>query len=99
MRKSMNIDYVMFVFFLMIRRQPRSTRTDTLVPYTTLFRSVTFHEGYVTSKEAKRLERGLGLGSGPKVPRPEVTGTMQNYIDLHRHAAVRAALKIGRAHV
>src|SRR3546814_15403449 len=26
-------------FFLMIRRPPRSTRTDTLVPYTTLFRS------------------------------------------------------------
>src|SRR3546814_15725527 len=31
----------MFVllFFLMIRRPPRSTRTDTLFPYTTLFRS------------------------------------------------------------
>src|SRR3546814_15893942 len=28
-----------FVFFLMIRRPPRSTRTDTLFPYTTLFRS------------------------------------------------------------
>src|SRR3546814_6939552 len=28
------------VFFLMIRRPPRSTRTDTLFPYTTLFRSV-----------------------------------------------------------
>src|SRR3546814_6184089 len=27
------------VFFLMIRRPPRSTRTDTLFPYTTLFRS------------------------------------------------------------
>src|SRR3546814_2584594 len=26
-------------FFLMIRLQPRSTRTDTLFPYTTLFRS------------------------------------------------------------
>src|SRR3546814_15329803 len=26
-------------FFLMIRRPPRSTRTDTLYPYTTLFRS------------------------------------------------------------
>src|SRR3546814_1671154 len=26
-------------FFLMIRRPPRSTRTDTLLPYTTLFRS------------------------------------------------------------
>src|SRR3546814_15517337 len=29
-----------FVFFLMIRRPPRSTRTDTLFPYTTLFRSL-----------------------------------------------------------
>src|SRR3546814_16454156 len=28
-----------FVFFLMILRPPRSTRTDTLFPYTTLFRS------------------------------------------------------------
>src|SRR3546814_16413179 len=28
--------------FLMIRRPPRSTRTDTLFPYTTLFRSVAF---------------------------------------------------------
>src|SRR3546814_6675419 len=27
------------VFFLMLRRPPRSTRTDTLFPYTTLFRS------------------------------------------------------------
>src|SRR3546814_17094569 len=27
------------VFFLMIRRPPRSTRTDTLFPYPTLFRS------------------------------------------------------------
>src|SRR3546814_16494222 len=32
--------YALFVFFfLMIRRPPRSTRTDTLFPYTTLFRS------------------------------------------------------------
>src|SRR3546814_13378421 len=29
----------MLIFFLMIRRPPRSTRTDTLFPYTTLFRS------------------------------------------------------------
>src|SRR3546814_11727329 len=29
----------LYCFFLMIRRPPRSTRTDTLVPYTTLFRS------------------------------------------------------------
>src|SRR3546814_20115697 len=30
----------LFFFFLMIRRPPRSTRTDTLFPYTTLFRSI-----------------------------------------------------------
>src|SRR3546814_9033921 len=30
-----------YFFFLMIRRPPRSTRTDTLFPYTTLFRSAT----------------------------------------------------------
>src|SRR3546814_2191156 len=31
---------ILFLFFLMIRRPPRSTRTDTLFPYTTLFRSI-----------------------------------------------------------
>src|SRR3546814_13607706 len=39
-----NLRYWVFIvflfFFLMIRRPPRSTRTDTLFPYTTLFRSV-----------------------------------------------------------
>src|SRR3546814_9734407 len=29
-----------YFFFVMIRRPPRSTRTDTLFPYTTLFRSL-----------------------------------------------------------
>src|SRR3546814_17636609 len=32
--------FLVLVFFLMIRRPPRSTRTDTLFPYTTLFRAV-----------------------------------------------------------
>src|SRR3546814_11138625 len=31
--------FLLYVCFLMIRRPPRSTRTDTLFPYTTLFRS------------------------------------------------------------
>src|SRR3546814_6528178 len=35
----------MFLFFLMIRRPPRSTRTDTLFPYTTLFRSPVIERG------------------------------------------------------
>src|SRR3546814_19109146 len=43
-------DYVaLFVFFfLMIRRPPRSTRTDTLFPYTTLFRSGSGYVGLVS---------------------------------------------------
>src|SRR3546814_19500278 len=32
--------YFVCFFFLMVRRPPRSTRTDTLFPYTTLFRSI-----------------------------------------------------------
>ncbi len=53
---------------------------------------VIFHEGYVTRKEARRLEKGEAIGTGRKAERPEVTSVMQSYIDLHRHAAVRAAL-------
>src|SRR3546814_14742429 len=34
------IYYNLYVFFLMILLPPRSTRTDTLFPYTTLFRSL-----------------------------------------------------------
>src|SRR3546814_15587573 len=36
---SLFYSIVFIFFFLMIRRPPRSTRTDTLFPYTTLFRS------------------------------------------------------------
>src|SRR3546814_14501297 len=36
---QMLLYFVYVIFFLMIRRPPRSTRTDTLFPYTTLFRS------------------------------------------------------------
>src|SRR3546814_12693328 len=36
---SMQPSVAVLFFFLMIRRPPRSTRTDTLFPYTTLFRS------------------------------------------------------------
>src|SRR3546814_15508132 len=42
-----------FVFFLIIRRPPRSTRTDTLFPYTTLFRS----KGEADAGKLDRQER------------------------------------------
>jgi ParB family chromosome partitioning protein len=53
---------------------------------------VTFHEGYVTRAEARRIERGQPVESGTKPARPEITSAMQTYVDLHRHAAVRAAM-------
>src|SRR3546814_13192858 len=37
--------YYLMVFFLMVRRPPRSTRTDTLFPYTTLYRSARLPAG------------------------------------------------------
>ncbi|MFD2429867.1 ParB/RepB/Spo0J family partition protein [Sphingobium scionense] len=55
---------------------------------------VIVHEGYVSGKEARRIAKAEGWenGTGQKAARPEVTSTMQTYVDLHRHAAVRAAL-------
>src|SRR3546814_1008548 len=48
-------------FFLMIRRPPRSTRTDTLFPYTTLFRSLVreIFMRYAEHGSAARLVREL----------------------------------------
>src|SRR3546814_12332086 len=47
-----------FIFvFLMIRRPPRSTRTNTLFPYTTLFRSL---NDVVTALESNNANRGAG---------------------------------------
>src|SRR3546814_15177765 len=48
----------MFFLFLMIRLPPRSTRTDTLVPYTTLFRSL----GFQLHRLLHFLERGRDAG-------------------------------------
>src|SRR3546814_16317125 len=53
--------YVFFFFFLMIRRPPRSTRTDTLFPYTTLFRSA--HHGREDRPADEEFEGTQGSGS------------------------------------
>jgi ParB family chromosome partitioning protein len=49
---------------------------------------VTVHEGYVSRKEARKLE----IGDVEKAVRPETSSAIRNYVDLHRHAAVRADL-------
>src|SRR3546814_18766265 len=60
-------------FFLMRRRPPRSTRTDTLFPYTTLFRSSPAGlDGKVNLDipSIGRLAAWLGQPLDPKQPDP-----------------------------
>ncbi len=75
---------------------------------------VTFHEGWLTRKEAKRAraaaDRAARQASGGAAAagslRAEITAAQETYIDLHRHAAVRlnlldhpaAALRLLLAH-
>src|SRR3546814_13789281 len=58
---------VIFFFFLMIRRPPRSTRTDTLFPYTTLFRSGLVELHPVLRARARDLEALDGRLAGGRV--------------------------------
>src|SRR3546814_2407417 len=53
------------VFFLMIRRPPRSTRTDTLFPYPTLFRSARIAQ--------YRSQAGLNQSELARAMKPAVT--------------------------
>lgn len=53
---------------------------------------IDFHEGYLTAKEADARAKGEKGEAPVKVQRPEVTSATNIYIDLHRHAAVRAEL-------
>src|SRR3546814_7281564 len=62
------------VFCLMIRRPPRSTRTDTLVPYTTLFRSMTV-----------RGDLGLPADAGAELRQSSLLG--EKFVELHPPAA------------
>src|SRR3546814_11377945 len=82
-----------FFLFLMIRRPPRSTRTDTLFPYTTLFRSGC--PGSCGGLPARRLLRRLlfrrlgGVGLGPD----------HRLVHAQRLGGELAGVEIGRAHV
>src|SRR3546814_19881553 len=82
-------------FFLMIRRPPRSTRTDTLFPYTTLFRS--------SARPARASTPALGGGrTNPSKPKE----TFMNRRLTREEQVMRTLLdkghiseEIGRAHV
>ncbi|MDH4743820.1 ParB N-terminal domain-containing protein [Sphingomonas sp. CBMAI 2297] len=54
---------------------------------------VAFHEGYISLKEARMLAKGAAVEAAVEKPsRPEITAVGNDYVDRHRHAAVRAKL-------
>ncbi|MEO1168743.1 MAG: ParB/RepB/Spo0J family partition protein [Pseudomonadota bacterium] len=55
---------------------------------------VTAHEGYISEAEHRRRQKWAAGkdDAAAATARPELTGPAQNYVELHRHAAVRAAL-------
>src|SRR3546814_15027936 len=93
-------------FFLMIRGQPRSTRTDTLFPYTTLFRSCALH----SVNDGAALDLCIGVCptdivnklSGTFTPlSPSHASTSASCAYVHMSLCVLnvAPVEIGRAHV
>src|SRR3546814_5836903 len=72
----------------MIRRPPRATRTDTLFPYTTLFRSVDVLER--RQPRCRRFRQG-------RRDRPCETTQAHDVWQRHPHVCGRATRTIGRA--
>src|SRR3546814_13541392 len=102
-------------FFLMIRRPPRSTRTDTLFPYTTLFRSsfVGCRAAPILALLVSRRERLCRRDDHHvEVARAQALDVLRGVDKARPHLDAEAAqieeegqenpllaLKIGRAHV
>src|SRR3546814_20505512 len=96
---SCDLFHYVSLLFLMIRRPPGSTRTDTLFPYTTLFRSHQIDAGDAAGRElALMLAFALGEVEAGEPPFREQGA---HRLDLEHSAGrpIRPFGKIGRAHV
>src|SRR3546814_17466815 len=87
--------YCCFFFFLMIRRPPRSTRTDTLFPYTTLFRSNDHVAKHLLSLVA-HLQRALSLALTRAAHRGE--GAHALLIGLVQRLGDRKSTRLNSSH-
>src|SRR3546814_18952242 len=80
--------YCLFFFFVMIRRPPRSTRTDTLFPYTTLFRS-----------QIALCERVIAIAGEPSIGHPLDLGLLlQPFGERERVGAMPLPPQVQRLH-
>src|SRR3546814_1175609 len=79
-------------FFLMIRRPPRSTRTDTLFPYTTLFRSHMAEQvrQFANEEEAAAHEEIAALVARSRAAQAQIENYTQEQVDQLITAMVRS---------
>src|SRR3546814_14206376 len=83
----------------MLRRPPRSTRTDTLFPYTTLFRSASMGGGY----SAPSALSFVLFPIGPHPALVETASTRKDAVimyilpatDAHKHRPTQSQLRVG----
>src|SRR3546814_20262065 len=98
------------MFFLMIRRPPRSTRTDTLFPYTTLCRSVRSggaKQAAIQSDGAYRVRPGsYGRETAGRIPRniqkfamsaADMNKAYREYCERHGLVRHGASMPVGLA--
>src|SRR3546814_2959186 len=76
--------YLCFFFFLMIRRPPRSTRTDTLFPYTTLFRSVRTKPLPLSHRVATRERQRKASSGALRLPVAQRRRDRDRFVADHR---------------
>src|SRR3546814_11975360 len=72
---------IVLFFFLMIRRPPRSTRTDTLFPYTTLFRSAYGLSGQQTALAG--FSQGASMALEASHAQPDLAGRVLAFSGLY----------------
>src|SRR3546814_15500357 len=90
--------FTLFFFFLMIRRPPRSTRTDTLFPYTTLFRSAfQAEEAMRAANQNRALEYGERGDDQPRIAKAtSLPGNPGSARSLRRRTRVHPLVQVRR---
>src|SRR3546814_19712356 len=90
---------VCMMFFLMIRRPPRSTRTDTLLPYTTLFRSRADGPAEVRPVGEAEFVAGVGaMSDSGRYGATRVAAAFTGFADLTLGAGAEAVLARSEEH-
>src|SRR3546814_16838140 len=85
------LSFCIYFLFLMIRRPPRSTRTDTLFPYTTLFRSI--------ARTFRRDDRRQLLIDISRLVVEDARTGIQRVVRAILASLLKNPPEIGRAHV